>query len=72
MHGSKISAPAQPREATANGAVSYTCETNAEELEVVSFACQSGAEVPRREWEVHFLVRSEDALRFILMWAALP
>ena len=36
--------------------LSYTCETSADGLDVKSFAYQLGAEVPRNEWESHFLV----------------
>ena len=34
----------------------YTCETNVDGLDVVAFAYQLGAEVPRREWDAHYLV----------------
>ena len=34
----------------------YTCETNVDGLDVVAFAYQIGAEVPRREWDAHYLV----------------
>lgn len=57
LRGSKISAPGGA--IRSNGKwyrLSYTCETNAEGLEVVAFAYQLGAEVPRREWDAHFLV----------------
>jgi len=57
LRGSKISAPGGA--IRSNGKwyrLSYTCETNAEGLEVVSFAYQLGAEVPRSQWEAHFLV----------------
>lgn len=57
LRGSKISAPGGA--IRSNGKwyrLSYTCETNAEGLEVVAFAYQLGAEVPRGEWDAHFLV----------------
>ena len=57
LRGSKISAPGAA--VRSNGKwyrLSYTCETNAEGLEVISFAYQLGAEVPRGEWDAHFLV----------------
>lgn len=57
LRGSKISAPGGA--IRSNGKwyrLSYTCETNEEGLEVLSFAYQLGAEVPRREWDAHFLV----------------
>lgn len=36
--------------------LSYVCETSADGLEVKSFAYQLGNEVPRHEWDEHFLV----------------
>ena len=36
--------------------LSYTCETSADGMEIKSFAYQLGAEVPRNEWDAHFLV----------------
>jgi hypothetical protein len=57
LRGSKISAPGGA--IRSNGKwyrLSYTCETTAEGLEVVAFGYQLGAEVPRSEWESHFLV----------------
>ena len=57
LRGTKISAPGGA--VRSNGKwyrLSYTCETNSEGLEVISFAYQLGAEVPRREWDAHFLV----------------
>ena len=36
--------------------LSYTCETSADGMEIKSFAYQLGAEVPRSEWDAHFLV----------------
>ena len=36
--------------------LSYTCETSADGMEIKSFAYQLGAEVPRGEWDAHFLV----------------
>jgi hypothetical protein len=36
--------------------LSYTCETSPDGLEIRSFAYQLGAEVPRKEWDEHFLV----------------
>jgi hypothetical protein len=36
--------------------LSYVCETSADGLEVKSFAYQLGAEVPRGEWDEHYLV----------------
>jgi hypothetical protein len=57
LRGSKISAPGGA--VRSNGKwyrLAYTCETNAEGLEVIAFAYQLGAEVPRSEWDAHFLV----------------
>lgn len=57
LRGSKINAPGGA--IRSNGKwyrLSYTCETTAEGLEVVAFAYQLGAEVPRSEWDAHFLV----------------
>lgn len=57
LRGTKISAPGGA--VRSNGKwyrLSYTCETNSEGLEVTSFAYQLGAEVPRHEWDAHFLV----------------
>lgn len=57
LRGSKISAPGGA--IRSNGKwyrLSYTCETNSEGLEVIAFAYQLGGEVPRREWDAHFLV----------------
>ena len=57
QRGSKISASGAA--VRSNGKwyrLSYTCETNAEGLDVVAFAYQLGAEVPRGEWDAHFLV----------------
>ena len=57
LRGTRISAPGGA--VRSNGKwyrLSYTCETNSEGLEVISFAYQLGAEVPRREWDAHFLV----------------
>ncbi|MDB5656932.1 MAG: hypothetical protein JWQ94_4545 [Tardiphaga sp.] len=57
LRGNKINAPGGA--IRSNGKwyrLSYTCETNAEGLEVISFAYQLGAEVPRSEWDAHFLV----------------
>jgi hypothetical protein len=36
--------------------LSYVCETTPDGLEVKSFAYQLGAEVPRSEWDEHYLV----------------
>jgi hypothetical protein len=36
--------------------LSYVCETTPDGLEVKSFAYQLGAEVPRSEWDKHYLV----------------
>jgi hypothetical protein len=36
--------------------LSYVCETSPDGLEVKSFAYQLGNEVPRHEWDEHFLV----------------
>lgn len=36
--------------------LSYVCETSADGLDVKSFAYQLGTEVPRREWDEHYLV----------------
>jgi hypothetical protein len=36
--------------------LSYVCETSADGLEVKSFGYQLGAEVPRSEWDEHYLV----------------
>jgi hypothetical protein len=36
--------------------LSYVCETSADGLDVKSFAYQLGAEVPRHEWDEHYLV----------------
>lgn len=36
--------------------LSYVCETSPDGLEVKSFAYQLGAEVPRSEWDQHYLV----------------
>ncbi len=36
--------------------LSYTCETSGDGMEIKSFAYQLGAEVPRGEWDAHFLV----------------
>ncbi len=57
LRGSKISAPGGA--IRSNGKwyrLSYTCETNSEGLEVISFAYRLGNEVPRQEWDEHFLV----------------
>lgn len=57
LRGSKISAPGGA--IRSNGKwyrLAYTCETNAEGLDVTSFAYQLGTEVPRQEWDAHFLV----------------
>jgi hypothetical protein len=57
MRGSKIDAPGGA--IRSNGKwyrLSYTCETNAEGLEVIAFGYRLGAEVPRSEWDAHFLV----------------
>lgn len=57
LRGARISAPGG---AIRSGGkwyrLSYTCETSADGLDVKSFAYQLGAEVPRNEWESHFLV----------------
>ena len=57
LRGSHITAPGAA--VRSNGRwyrLSYTCETNAEGLDVIAFAYQLGAEVPRAEWDAHFLV----------------
>lgn len=36
--------------------LSYTCETSPDGLDIKSFAYLLGAEVPRKEWDEHFLV----------------
>jgi hypothetical protein len=36
--------------------LSYVCETTPDGLEVKSFAYQLGTEVPRSEWDEHYLV----------------
>jgi hypothetical protein len=57
LRGTKINAPgAAIRSGGKWYRLSYTCETNAEGLEVSSFSYQLGAEVPRSEWDAHFLV----------------
>jgi hypothetical protein len=57
IHGNLIKAPGG---AIRSGGkwyrLSYTCETSADGLEVKSFAYQLGAEVPRGEWDEHYLV----------------
>lgn len=57
LRGARISAPGG---AIRSGGkwyrLSYTCETSADGMEIKSFAYQLGAEVPRNEWDAHFLV----------------
>lgn len=57
LRGSRISAPGG---AVRSGGkwyrVSYVCETTSDGMEIKSFAHQLGAEVPRSEWDAHFLV----------------
>ncbi|WP_249225211.1 DUF930 domain-containing protein [Tardiphaga alba] len=36
--------------------LAYVCETSSDGLEVKSFSYQLGAEVPRSEWDAHYLV----------------
>jgi len=36
--------------------LAYVCETSSDGLEVKSFSYQLGAEVPRSEWDTHYLV----------------
>lgn len=36
--------------------LSYVCETSSDGLEIKSFSYQLGAEVPRSEWDAHYLV----------------
>jgi Domain of Unknown Function (DUF930) len=36
--------------------LSYMCETSSDGLEIKSFSYQLGAEVPRSEWDAHYLV----------------
>lgn len=36
--------------------LAYVCETSADGLDVKSFSYQLGAEVPRSEWDAHYLV----------------
>ncbi len=57
LRGSHISAPGGA--VRSNGKwyrVSYSCETSANGLEIKNFVHQLGAEVPRGEWDAHFLV----------------
>lgn len=57
LRGSKITAPGGA--IRSNGKwyrLSYACETNADGLDIVAFAYQLGGEVPRREWDAHYLV----------------
>jgi hypothetical protein len=57
LRGSKISAQgAAVRSGGKWYRLSYTCETSADGLDVISFAYKLGAEVPRSEWDAHFLV----------------
>ena len=57
LRGSHISAPgAAVRSGGKWYRISYSCETSADGMEIKSFAHQLGAEVPRGEWEAHFLV----------------
>ena len=57
MRGTRIKAPGG---AIRSGGkwyrLSYVCETSADGLEVKSFAYQLGSEVPRHEWDDHYLV----------------
>ncbi len=36
--------------------LAYVCETSSDGLDVKSFSYQLGAEVPRSEWDAHYLV----------------
>ena len=36
--------------------ISYTCQTSGDGMEIKSFAYQLGTEVPRKDWDAHFLV----------------
>ncbi|MDB5505192.1 MAG: hypothetical protein JWR89_5094 [Tardiphaga sp.] len=57
LRGTRISAPGGAIRSSGKWYhLSYVCETNAEGLEVSSFTYQLGAEVPRGEWDAHFLV----------------
>jgi hypothetical protein len=57
MRGTRIKAPGG---AVRSGGkwfrLSYVCETSADGLEIKSFVYQLGAEVPRSEWDQHYLV----------------
>lgn len=57
MRGSRIKAPGG---AIRSGGkwyrLSYVCETSADGLDIKSFTYKLGAEVPRQEWDEHFLV----------------
>ncbi|WP_246660680.1 MULTISPECIES: DUF930 domain-containing protein [unclassified Tardiphaga] len=74
LRGSKITAPGGA--IRSNGKwyrLSYTCKTNADGLDVVAFAYQLGGEVPRREWDAHYLVpKSNKRARARSAWAPAP
>ncbi|UGV26711.1 DUF930 domain-containing protein [Rhodopseudomonas boonkerdii] len=57
MRGTQIKAPGGAiRSAGRWYKLSYVCETSSDGLDIKSFSYQLGAEVPRSEWDAHYLV----------------
>lgn len=57
VHGSQIKAPGGAIRSSGKWyKLAYVCETSPDGLEIKSFSYQLGAEVPRSEWDTHYLV----------------
>lgn len=57
VHGNSIKAPGGAIRSSGRWyRLSYACETSPDGLVVKSFTYQLGAEVPRSEWDAHYLV----------------
>lgn len=57
LHGTQIKASGGAiRSAGKWYRIAYVCETSQDGLEIKSFSYQLGAEVPRSEWDAHYLV----------------
>ena len=57
MRGTQIKAPGGAIRSSGKWyRLSYVCETSVDGLDIKSFSYELGAEVPRSEWDAHYLV----------------
>lgn len=57
LRGSQIKAPGGAIRSSGKWyRMAYVCETSPDGLDIKSFSYQLGAEVPRSEWDTHYLV----------------